>query len=147
MGTSGERDRQRQIDELVAQVATNRARIDALTDRADAAHLHADTAQERADVAETRADQMQADSLLDRELIAQLQADGVLSRDHVAQLQKALLSSRHIGAAVGILMATRRVTQDEALAILKETSQRSNRKLHDVATELVEAVDRRESSG
>ena len=147
MGTGGDRDLQRQIDDLVAQVSTNRARIDALTDRADAAHRRADTAQERADVAESRADQMQADSLVDRELIAQLHADGALSRDHVAQLQKALLSSRHIGAAVGILMASREVTQDEALAILKVASQRSNRKLYDVASELVESAERRAQSG
>jgi hypothetical protein len=118
MGSSGDGDLQRQIDELVAQVASNRARID----------------------------QIQADSLVDRELIAQLQADGALGRDHVAQLEKALLSSRQIGAAVGILMGSRQVTQDEALTILKATSQRSNRKLYDVAAELVESANRRVTS-
>jgi AmiR/NasT family two-component response regulator len=70
-------------------------------------------------------------------MIATLQADGILSRDHVAQLEEALISSRSIGAAIGILMASRQVSQDQAFLVLKEASQRSNRKLHDLAAELV----------
>ena len=143
---NGSSDLQSQVDDLASQVASNGGRIDALADRADTADARADETEERADVAESRADQMQADSLVDRELIAQLHADGVLSRDHVAQLEKALVSSRVIGAAVGILMVSRQATQDEALTILKQTSQRANRKLNDVAADLVDAANRREPS-
>ena len=135
MGSADDPAMQQRIDDLLALLATNGARIDSLQDRAD-------VAEERADVAEQRADQMQAASLVDREMIAELQVDGVLSRDHVAQLEKALMSSRVIGAAVGILMASRQVTQDRAFAMLSEASQRSNRKLHDRAADLVETANR-----
>jgi hypothetical protein len=135
-------DMQRQIDELVALLATNTARIDSLQNRADASEARADIAEQRADVSEQRADEMQAESLVDREMIAEMQADGVLSRDHVAQLEKALISSRVIGAAVGILMASRQVNQDRAFEMLSEASQRSNRKLRDLAADLVETANR-----
>ena len=75
--------------------------------------------------------------MIDRELIAALQADGVLHQEHVAELQAALTSSRTIGAALGILMSSRNLTQEEALVVLKETSQRTNTKLRDLAQTLV----------
>ena len=121
MGSTHDPGLQHQIDALVKQVTTNSGRIAALQDRTD---------------------QFQTESLVDREMLAELQADGILSRDHVAQLEKALTSSRCIGAAIGILMASRQVPQDKAFELLKEASQRANRKLYDVAAELVESVTR-----
>ena len=94
-------------------------------------------ADRRADAAHARADDLEARSMIDRELIAALQADGVLHQKHVAELQAALTSSRTIGAALGILMASRNLTQEEALVVLKETSQRTNTKLRDLAQTLV----------
>ena len=123
-------DLQRQIDELVSVVTVNRGDIDGLIERADQAQV-------RADAANLRADRLEERSALDRELIAELQAEGVLDREHVAELQAALVSSRTIGAAIGILMANRQVGQDDALTILKETSQRTNTKLRDLAETLV----------
>lgn len=123
-------DLQRQIDELVNRVTTNRGDIDGLVRRADDAEARADAANRRVDVMEER-------SALDRELIAELQAEGVLHQDHVAELQEALVSSRTIGAAIGILMASRQVGQEDALAILKEASQRTNTKLRSLAETLV----------
>lgn len=123
-------DLQRQIDELVSVVTVNRGDIDGLIARADQAQV-------RADAANLRADRLEERSALDRELIAELQAEGVLDREHVAELQAALVSSRTIGAAIGILMANRQVGQDDALTILKETSQRTNTKLRDLAETLV----------
>ena len=52
-------------------------------------------------------------------------------------LQVALASSREIGAAIGIVMAGLQVTQADAFAILRETSQSQNRKLKDIAAEIV----------
>jgi AmiR/NasT family two-component response regulator len=49
-------------------------------------------------------------------MIADLQADGVLSHDHAEQMELALRSSRTIGAAIGIIMASRDVGEDEAFA-------------------------------
>ena len=130
MSDPGNSDLQRQIDELVQTVTVNRGDIDGLIRRADDAQLQAEEARLRADRLEDRA-------ALDRELIAALQAEGVLNQEHVAELQAALVSSRTIGAAIGILMASRRVGQEDALTILKETSQRTNTKLRDLAEALV----------
>ena len=127
-------DLQRQIDELVSVVTVNRGDIDSLIERADRAQIQAEAANLRADRLEER-------SALDRELIAELQAEGVLDRKHVAELQAALVSSRTIGAAIGILMANRQVGQDDALTILKETSQRTNTKLRSLAETLVADVE------
>lgn len=127
-------DLQRQIDQLVATVKDNRDDIQGLTARADAAEL-------RADAAHDRADDLEARSVIDRELIAALQADGVLHQEHVDELQAALVSSRTIGAALGILMASRNIGQAEALTVLKETSQRTNTKLRDLAEMLVDGSE------
>ena len=74
-------------------------------------------------------------------MISELQADGVLGQEHVAQLETALVSSRVIGAAIGILMASRNIDQDEALTVLKGASQRSNTKMRDVAATIVAGAD------
>ena len=128
-------DLQRQIDQLVDVVKSNREDIQGLTQRADAADV-------RADAAQARADDMEARSIVDRELIATLQADGVLHQEHVTELQTALVSSRTIGAALGILMASRNIGQAEALEVLKETSQRTNTKLRDLAETLVSGTEK-----
>ncbi|MBL0749109.1 ANTAR domain-containing protein [Nocardioides baculatus] len=127
-------DLQRQIDQLVAQVKSNRDDIQGLTERADAADL-------RADAARDRADDLEARSVIDRELIAELHTDGVVRQEHVAELEAALASSRTIGAALGILMASRNIGQAEALTVLKETSQRTNTKLRDLAATLVNGTE------
>ena len=54
------------------------------------------------------------------------------------QLQTAMTSRAVIEQAKGILMGERRCTADEAFQILADLSQRSNRKLRDVAEALVE---------
>lgn len=53
------------------------------------------------------------------------------------QLQAGLESSREIGAAVGILMATHKLSSDDAFALLSQASQRLNRKLRDIAAGIV----------
>jgi hypothetical protein len=60
------------------------------------------------------------------------------SEDRVANLETALETNREIGAAVGVLMAYHKVTQDEAFALLRAASQRMHLKLRDVASEVVE---------
>ena len=54
-----------------------------------------------------------------------------------ANLRRALEHSRDIGAAVGVLMALRKVTRDEAFDFLRRASQDQNRKLHEVALDVV----------
>lgn len=53
------------------------------------------------------------------------------------QLQTALESRDTIGQAKGLLMARHRIGADEAMDLLRETSQRTNVKLRDVAARLV----------
>jgi hypothetical protein len=116
-------DLQAQIDALVRTVKVNRSDIDALTSRADAA--------------DARADRIEANSQFDRDLIAELQRDGLLTQAHAVQMEEALKSSRIIGAAVGVVMTSRGVSDAEAFAILKKASNDSNRKLRELASDLL----------
>jgi AmiR/NasT family two-component response regulator len=52
-------------------------------------------------------------------------------------LQLALGHSRDIGAAVGILMAHHKMQQVDAFELLRSTSQDQNRKLYELALEVV----------
>lgn len=54
------------------------------------------------------------------------------------QLQEALRSREVIAKAQGILMVRQHCTSEEAFDLLRQGSQRSNRKLRDVAAEIVE---------
>ena len=60
------------------------------------------------------------------------------------QLEAALAHSRDIGAAIGILMALRHVTRDQAFDELRRASMARNVKLHVLALEVVETgrIDR-----
>jgi AmiR/NasT family two-component response regulator len=60
---------------------------------------------------------------------------------HIEHLQRALVSSRQIGMAMGILMERHRLTQEQAFERLRELSQRSNVKLRDVAEQIVYTGD------
>jgi GAF domain-containing protein len=73
------------------------------------------------------------------------QAGGALSvawrmaerEDRVDHLTQGLVTRQVIGQAVGLLMAQRRCTAEEAFALLKGASQRSNEKLRDVAARMI----------
>lgn len=59
------------------------------------------------------------------------------THEQVAQLEQAVRSNRDIGVAMGIVMAHRRVRRDEAFELLRAASQRSHRKLVDVADDVI----------
>ena len=63
---------------------------------------------------------------------------GAQERDRGDQLEQALASNREIGMAMGLLMARGLMTEDQAFAVLRRASQHHNRKLHEVAAELIE---------
>jgi GAF domain-containing protein len=69
---------------------------------------------------------------------AAIAMSAALLREQVEQLEDALLSSREIGMAMGVLMGRGGVTQDEAFALLRHASQHLRRKLRDVAADVVE---------
>jgi hypothetical protein len=58
-------------------------------------------------------------------------------REQISGLEQAVASNRSIGMAIGILMAIYRVGQDEAFDLLRTVSQRTNRKLREIADEVV----------
>jgi AmiR/NasT family two-component response regulator len=58
------------------------------------------------------------------------------------QLEEAMASRAVIEQAKGLIMAQRRCTPDEAFQTLSRASQRSNRKLRDIATAIVTAAQR-----
>ncbi|HYI61093.1 MAG TPA: GAF and ANTAR domain-containing protein [Acidimicrobiales bacterium] len=60
-------------------------------------------------------------------------------------LQEAMRSRAQIEQAKGILMVSSRCTADEAFALLVRASQRENRKLRDIAAEMVERAQRRDA--
>jgi AmiR/NasT family two-component response regulator len=65
----------------------------------------------------------------------------------VQQLQQALRSRDVIGQAKGVLMVTAHLSADEAFQLLVRQSQRTNRKLVEVAAEVVRTNGRGRPSG
>jgi signal transduction histidine kinase/DNA-binding response OmpR family regulator len=55
----------------------------------------------------------------------------------VANLRAALATNRQIGAAVGVIMATEKLTDEQAFERLRAVSQRTHRKLRDLADDVV----------
>ncbi|HZZ97211.1 MAG TPA: ANTAR domain-containing protein [Jatrophihabitantaceae bacterium] len=70
-------------------------------------------------------------------LVAAREAERRRADETAANLQIALASNRRIGTAVGILMARHRITDDTAFDLLRVTSQRTHRKLRDIADDVV----------
>ncbi|MFL6162518.1 MAG: ANTAR domain-containing protein [Jatrophihabitantaceae bacterium] len=58
-------------------------------------------------------------------------------RNRADNLDLALASGRRIGAAIGILMSSRRLTEQQAFEALRVASQHSNRKLRDLAEDVL----------
>lgn len=59
-------------------------------------------------------------------------------QNKIDNLERALLSNRRIGTAVGVLMATYKVTDQQAFDLLRIASQAAHRKLAAIAEEVVE---------
>jgi transcriptional regulator with GAF, ATPase, and Fis domain len=60
------------------------------------------------------------------------------AREQATQLRRALVTNREIGTAMGVLMATNKLTRGQAFDLLRIASQNSNRKLVDVAAEVAD---------
>jgi len=59
-------------------------------------------------------------------------------QNKIENLERALQTSRRIGTAMGILMATHKVTEQQAFDLLRIASQSNHRKLHDIAEIVVQ---------
>lgn len=69
---------------------------------------------------------------------ASLSVEHALRVQDTSNFEAALSSSRQIGTAIGIIMARRLLTSEEAFDLLRATSQQLNRKLREVAAEVQE---------
>ena len=81
----------------------------------------------------------EAQHTVDQAMIAHLLSDRLIDQDKIANLELALVTARRIGAAVGIIMALEKVTEDQAFQVLRKASQKQNRKLRDVADDVLTA--------
>ena len=63
--------------------------------------------------------------------------DAAGERDRADRLEEGLASNRRIGTAVGILMCRHTITEEKAFQLLRTASQNSNRKLREIADEVV----------
>jgi transcriptional regulator with GAF, ATPase, and Fis domain len=61
--------------------------------------------------------------------------------ERIENLERALTSNREIGIAMGILMARHLITTEQAFDLLRITSQRTHRKLADIAHDVIEQGD------
>jgi tetrahydromethanopterin S-methyltransferase subunit F len=59
------------------------------------------------------------------------------ARERVDNLQRALASNRRIGMAMGVLMASHKLTENDAFTLLRIASQNTNRKLTDIAEDVI----------
>jgi AmiR/NasT family two-component response regulator len=72
-----------------------------------------------------------------QQLLDVCQGDLEVERAQVEHLKLALVSARRIGAAIGIVMAERKITDDDAFEALVHVSQHRNRKLRDLVEDVV----------
>ena len=72
-----------------------------------------------------------------RERIAELTEQASRDRREIATLRDGLATARRIGAAVGVIMVLETVSDVEAFGMLRASSQSTNRKLRDVAEDVL----------
>lgn len=131
----------RQVEQLQAQVLANSAKIHALQAGADESAERAHFREDLADRDRQRIDVLEGQVDVDHKLILELQAEGLVNAELADHLLLALRSSRLIGAAIGIVMASWKVNEATAFEMLRLASQKANRKLRILADELVQTGD------
>jgi len=79
--------------------------------------------------------------------VAAVALTGLETRERAANLEIALASSRQIAAAVGIVMAQDRCSYEEAFQLIRSISQRTHRKMRELAEQIVFTGARPEGGG
>lgn len=132
-------------EDLSTRVSATEAEVTALHERADRADDRVRACEADAEHDRLRIRQLEADAAVDRELmselVAELVAEGTVSREHAANLEEALRSSRRIGAAIGIVMASQHVSEAAAFAVLRRASMDTNQRVRALADEVVVTGD------
>jgi AmiR/NasT family two-component response regulator len=108
-------------------------------DAAERAELREHAAVVRTEAQERTAEHRAAWSSVQETLarLSQLSAELAEAREQIANLEQALQTSRSIGMAVGIVMASRGLSSDDAFGVLRTASQHQHRKLREIAAEVV----------
>jgi AmiR/NasT family two-component response regulator len=75
------------------------------------------------------------------EELARAHADLAAANAEADDLRRALVTSRQIGMAMGILMERHRLTAEQSFDRLRDLSQRRNVKLRDIAEQLIHTGD------
>jgi AmiR/NasT family two-component response regulator len=70
-------------------------------------------------------------------MMTTMRAELEQARARIENLEKALATNRHIGMAIGIIMARMGLTEQAAFDALRDVSQREHRKLRDVAEDVL----------
>lgn len=83
------------------------------------------------------ADEKVADFVSEQDLLVECQGELKVAEGELEHLRSALVGARRIGAAIGILMGARRITDDAAFDVLSRASQAQNRKLRAVAEDVI----------
>lgn len=142
--TPGLDELRRRVEEMSAQLALVRVDVDVLLENSGRAGLRLDASEAEAGRSrgEAAADRdriqvLEDRAALDRELLEEIRREGVLLEGENRSLHEALQTARAIGAAVGIVMALRGVTEVEAFGVLRVASQSQNRTLRVLAEEIV----------
>jgi ANTAR domain len=75
------------------------------------------------------------------DVVAQVQEQLLRAGERIGHLEVALRTNRRIGIAIGIVMARRQVTDEQAFDLLREQSQVRNQKLRDLAEDVIYTGD------
>ena len=133
------------LEELSRDIEANTADIEALQGRADDQGRRVSAGEARGVEHHDRIGRLEERADMDAILIAALQAEGTLNKEQAANLEEALRSSRSIGTAIGVVLANRMLSDVDAFELLRKTSMDRNRKLRDIAEEIVLTGDVRTS--
>jgi ANTAR domain-containing protein len=133
----GARADQKHIGELEDSAGADQKHIGELTDQGILDRSRIRGLEDQGILDRHRIDLLEAAAGADQELIAHLEAEGIIDRDKITNLETALITARRIGAAMGVLMFSRHVPDEQAFDLLREASQRAHRKLRDIAEDVV----------
>lgn len=125
------------IDELENSARADQKHIGELTDQGILDRSQIRGLEDQGILDRDRIDLLEAAARTDQELIAHLEAEGIIDRDKITNFETALITARWIGAAMGVLMFSRHVTDEQAFDLLREASQRTHRKLRDIAEDVL----------
>ena len=134
-----------EVQRLLAAAINSDARLQAELQRRDDLHSDDTGRRDQLHVAELgRRDQLHVEELgrRDQEHVDELGRRDELHLEAIAHLNTALESRDLIRQAKGVIIATMGCSSDEAFRLLREQSQHENRKVVDIAAEIVGRAQR-----